>query len=172
MIIELVYYAALWLNAFPPSSGVSDTYSPSTIITGTTLDFAKHCKLPFGAYAEAHEEYTQSNTMAQRTRAVICLGPTGNFQGSYKMMCIQTGRKVTRKQFKEIPMPDSVIKRIEAIASKEKENKVLVFTDRDANPIGDDDDTAGVDDDTDDDNHNDNDNDESNANNPPGILID
>jgi hypothetical protein len=131
MIIELVYYAALWLNAFPPSSGVSDTYSPRTIITGTTLDFAKHCKLPFGAYAEAHEEYPQSNTMAQRTRAVICLGPTGNFQGSYKMMCIQTGRKVTRKQFKEIPMPDSVIKRIEAIASKEKENKVLVFTDRD-----------------------------------------
>jgi hypothetical protein len=56
MIIELVYYAALWLNAFPPSSGVSYTYSPRTIMTGTTLDFAKHCNLPFGAYAEAHEE--------------------------------------------------------------------------------------------------------------------
>jgi hypothetical protein len=139
---------------------------------GTTLYFANHCKLPFGAYTEAHEEYPQTNTMAQRTRAVICLGQTGNFQGSYKMMCIQTGRKVTRKQFKELPIPDSVIYRIKAIASKEKENKVLVFTDRDAYPIGDNGDTAGVDDDTDDDNNNDNDNDEGNANNPPGILLD
>jgi hypothetical protein len=141
-IIELVYYASLWLNAFPPSSGVSDTYSPRTIMTGTTLDFAKHCKLPFGDYVKAHEEYTQTNTTAKRTHVVIFLGPTGNFQRSYKMMCIRTGRKVTRKQFKELPMPDSVVKRIEAIALKEKQEKVLVFTDRHANPIGDDDDTA------------------------------
>jgi hypothetical protein len=76
------------------------------------------------------------------------------------------------KKIKELPMPDSVIKRIEAIASKEKRNKVLVFTEIDDNPIGDDDDTAGVDDDTDDDNDNDSDNDEGNANNPPGILLD
>jgi hypothetical protein len=94
--------------------------------------------------------------MAKRTRAVICLGPTGNFQGSYKMMCITTRRKVTRKQFKELPMPDSVVKRIEEITSKEKQDKVLVFTDRHPNPIGDDDDTAGVEIPTDnDDNKND-----------------
>jgi hypothetical protein len=67
IIIELVYYAAFWLNAFPPSSGVSTFYSPRTIMTGTALEFAKHCKIPFGAYAEAHEEYPQTNTMAQRT---------------------------------------------------------------------------------------------------------
>jgi hypothetical protein len=133
MIIELVYYAALWLNAPPPpSSGVSETYSPRTIMMGTILDFAKHCKLPFRAYAEDHEEYTQTNTMAQRTCAVICI----DFQGSYKMMCIQTSHKVTRKQFKELPIPDTVIKRIEAIALKEKKDKALVLTNRDANPIG------------------------------------
>jgi hypothetical protein len=34
-------------------------------------------------------------------------------------------------------MPDYVIKCIEAITSKEKQDKVLVFTDRYANPIGD-----------------------------------
>jgi hypothetical protein len=95
IIIELVYYAAFWLNAFHPSSGVSASYSPRMIMTGMALDFAKHCKLPFGAYAEAHAEYPQTNTMAQRTRGVICLGPTGNFQGSYKMMCLKTDRKIT-----------------------------------------------------------------------------
>jgi hypothetical protein len=118
IIIELVYFAVFWFNAFPPTSGVSAFYSPRTIMTGTALDYAKHCKLPFGAYAEAHEEYHQTNTMAPRTRGVICLGPTGNFQGSYKMMCHKTGRKLTRKQFQELPMPDSIIKRIEAMAEK------------------------------------------------------
>jgi hypothetical protein len=125
IIIELVYYAAFWLNDFPLSSGVSAFYSPRTIMTGMALDFAKHCKIPFGAYAEAHEEYPQTNTMAPRTRGIICLGPTGNFQGSYKMMCHQTGRKLTRKKFQELPMPESIIRRIEAIAEKEKQEKIL-----------------------------------------------
>jgi hypothetical protein len=42
IIIELVYYAAFWLNDFPPSSRVSAFYSPQTIMTGTALDFARH----------------------------------------------------------------------------------------------------------------------------------
>jgi hypothetical protein len=168
IIIELVYYAAFWLNAFPPSSGVSSTYSPRTIMTGNALEFAKHCKLPFGAYAEAHEEYPQTNTMAQRTRSVICLGPTGNFQGSYKMMCLTTRRKIAQKKFQELPMPTSVIKRIEAKANKEQQQNTLVFTDRNANPIEDNDVSTGVDN-----NEDDNDNyDGVNTNNPPGILLD
>jgi hypothetical protein len=140
-------------------------------MTGTSLDFSKHCKLPFVAYAEAHKEYTQTNTMAPRTRGVICIGPTGNFQGSYKMMCHKTGRKLTQKKFQELPMPDSIIKRIEAIAEKEKQENILVFSNRNEGPLKDDDETndditAGVDDnDQDDDDTNDN-------NNPPGILLD
>jgi hypothetical protein len=57
IIIELVYYAEFWLNVFPPSNVVSAAYITRTIMTGTSLDFDKHCKIPFGAYAEAHEEY-------------------------------------------------------------------------------------------------------------------
>jgi hypothetical protein len=166
IIIELVYCADFWINAFPPSSGVSAFYSPRTIMTGMALDFAKHCKIPFGAYAEAHEEYQQTNTMAPRTPGVICLGPTGNFQGSYKMMCHQTGRKLTRKQLQELPMPESIIKRIEAIAEKEKQEKNLVFSDRNEEPLHDDaiNDAvaAGVDNGNDDDGNN---------NNPPGIML-
>ena len=41
MIVELMRQAVMWLNAFPVSSGVSDTISPRTIMTGTTLDFKK-----------------------------------------------------------------------------------------------------------------------------------
>jgi hypothetical protein len=65
MIIELLAHVVLWINAFPPSSGVSKTFSPRTITTGTSLDFSKHCQLPFGAYAEVHEDRNITNTLEE-----------------------------------------------------------------------------------------------------------
>ena len=56
MVIELAKYVVLWVNAFPPKIGISKTYSPRTIMTGTTLDYKKHCRLDFGAYAETHND--------------------------------------------------------------------------------------------------------------------
>jgi hypothetical protein len=130
MIIELIHFVVLWLNAFPPSSGVSSTYSPITIMTGTTLDYNKHCRLPFGAYVETHEDNGATNTIVERTRGSICLGPTANFQGSCKFFCLDTGRRVTRKQFREVPMPASVIKRIAEFAERDQQAGELVFTER------------------------------------------
>ena len=118
VVIGLVYNAALWLNAFPPDSGVSRQYSPRTILTGTVLDFEKHCRLPFGAYVEVHEDNTPTNTMEARTQGAICLGPTGNLQGSYKFLCLATGRRITRKQFVEMPMPQSVIDLVESMEGR------------------------------------------------------
>ncbi len=50
-------------------------------------------------------------------------------QGSYKFMCLSTGKIIKRRHFKELPMPRSVIKRIEALG---KQGAVggLVFHDR------------------------------------------
>jgi hypothetical protein len=137
MIIDMIANAVLWINAFPPSSGVSKTFSPRTIMTGTALDFNKHCQIPFGAYAEVHEDNNIMNTMTERTQPAICLGPTANFQGSYKFLSLKTGKRITRKQFKELPMPDSVIKQIEAMATREKQDKVITFSNRSGNPIPD-----------------------------------
>jgi hypothetical protein len=86
------------------------------------LDYSKHCKLPFGAYVEMHEENNPTNNMKERTRAAICLGPTTNFQGSYKFLCLKTGRRITSKQFKELPMPASVIKAVKALAERDKQD--------------------------------------------------
>jgi hypothetical protein len=133
MIVELVICVVLWLNAFPPSSGVSKTYSHRTIMTSTTLDYSKHCKLPFGAYVQTQEENNPTNNMKERTCAAICLGPKTNFQGSYKFLCLRTGRRITRKQFKELPMPASVIKSVEALTERDKKDGNLEFTDRHGN---------------------------------------
>jgi hypothetical protein len=101
-------------------------------MTGTALDFTKHCQIPFGAYAEVQEDIDKTNTMDERTQPVICLGPTANFQGSYKCMSLRTGKRITRKQLMELPVPDSDIKRVEAMALKEKQDKTITFSDRSA----------------------------------------
>jgi hypothetical protein len=155
---------------FQPSIGVSDYYSTRTIMTGTSLDFSKHCALLFGACAEPHEEYHQTNTITEQARGVICLGPTRNFQGRCKMLCISKRRKVTRKQFEKLSMPDAVIKRIEAITVKEKQDETSVFTNRNNATIDDGGDadsdvTAGVDD-------YDESDDGVDSNNPTGTMLD
>jgi hypothetical protein len=76
MVAELIYYCVFWLNSFPACDGVSDTLSPRAIVTGSHIDFNKHCKLEFGAYVQAHKEH--DNTMATQTTGAIALCPTGN----------------------------------------------------------------------------------------------
>jgi hypothetical protein len=58
---------------------------------------------------------------------------------------------VTWKQVQELPIPESVIKRIKEITAKEKQENIYFFTNRNATPIEDGDDVdggvaAGVDD--------------------------
>jgi hypothetical protein len=121
-------------------------------MTGTILDYKKHCRLPFGAYVETHEENKPSNTLKERTRAAICLGPTANFRGGYKFLCLRTGRRITRKKILELPMPASVITSVEALTDQDKQEGSMEFTDRDGNTYDNLDDTnqpingvAGVD---------------------------
>jgi hypothetical protein len=114
MLIELVYHVVLWLNAFPTKSGVSETLSPRKIVYRHKLDFAKHCKLPFGTYCEVHDEPTPTNTMVTCSTLAIVLGPTGNLQGTYKFLSLATRKKVKQHAFTPYPMPDLVIKKVEA----------------------------------------------------------
>ena len=63
MVAELIYYCVFWLNSFPARDGISSTLSPRAIVTGSHIDFNKHCRLEFGAYVQAHEEH--DNTMIE-----------------------------------------------------------------------------------------------------------
>jgi hypothetical protein len=90
MIQELVGGCVFWLNAFPHEGGISDTLSPCTIMTGKIIDYNKHCRIMFGAYAQVHEEH--DNSMLARTTGAIALRPTGNEQGGFYFMSLSTGR--------------------------------------------------------------------------------
>jgi hypothetical protein len=76
MLKEMVTSCVFWLNMFPSHDGVSDTLSPRTLMTGYTLDYAKHCRLEFGSYVQTHEEH--DNSMESCTTGAIALRPTGN----------------------------------------------------------------------------------------------
>jgi hypothetical protein len=75
--------------------------------------------------------------MDERTQPALCLGPTANFQGSYKFLSLRIGKRITQKQFKELPIPASIIKRVEAMAIKEKQDNTITFHDRSGAPITD-----------------------------------
>lgn len=70
-MVEMVYTAVFWLNAFPPSDGVSQEYGPRAIITGNDLDWQRHCQVEFGAYVQVHEEH--DNSLAPRTTGALAL---------------------------------------------------------------------------------------------------
>jgi hypothetical protein len=114
MLVELIYHVVLWLNAFQTKSGVSETLSLREIVMRHKLDFAKHCRALFGSYCETHEKPVPTNTMVTRSTPAIVLGPTGNLQGTYKFFSLETGKKIKRHKLMACPMPDSVIKKVEA----------------------------------------------------------
>jgi hypothetical protein len=81
-------------------------------------------KIEFGVYAQVYEDSGPTNTVRARTTGVIALTPTGNAQGGYYFLSLTTGRKLSRQQWDELPMPDGVIATVERIA--QTDNQPLV----------------------------------------------
>jgi hypothetical protein len=134
MKIEFIYFMVLWLNAFPVKSGISQTFSPRELLLRWRLDYKKHCRVLPGTYCEVHDKPVPTNMMAPRTHKVIALGPTGNLQGSVKFYCINTGRVLKRRSFMPMPMPDSVIQRINRIGECERQGRTFWFLNRRGEP--------------------------------------
>ncbi len=82
MIIELMHFCMMWMNSFPVKSRVSKKWSPRELVSKHQLDAKLICKAPFGSYCEVHVDSDIINTMEARTKWAICLGLTGNRQGS------------------------------------------------------------------------------------------
>jgi len=137
MLIQLVYHAIMRLNAFPSKGGVSPTISPRSLMTGVPLDYKKHCQLPFDSYVQTHKEPDPTNTLNTRTVGAICLGPTGNLQGSYKFLSLQSGKLITHHVWTPLPMSQEVIDRVNAIGMSQDQPKLLMFYDCKGKVVGD-----------------------------------
>jgi Reverse transcriptase (RNA-dependent DNA polymerase)/Zinc knuckle len=121
MVREMVFAAVKLLNQFPVSGGISDTMSPYTIMTGRpSIDF-NALKLEFGLYVQVFENNNPTNTMKERNTGAIVLSHTGNVQGDYFFMSLETGRRISRHAWTLIPMPQMVIDRVEQMALLEQQ---------------------------------------------------
>lgn len=96
------------------ANGISTTMSPRTIITGTTANYSTHCRVPIGAYCEVHNESNPSNTETPCTSYNIALNPTGNLQGSYRFLSLDTGKRILRRCWTELSITNAVIARVHA----------------------------------------------------------
>ena len=134
MIYRMLENTVFWLNALPINSSMSSTISPRTLMTGITIDFRKHYKIEFGAYAKAHKKTFTQNLMQSHTETAICLWPTGNLQGYYWFLNLRTGRHIKRRTFTP-PVPARVIDRVHALAEAGNQNTTLDLFDRLGNPI-------------------------------------
>ncbi len=128
MLVELIYHTVLWLNAFPMKSGVLETLSPCEIVMRNKLNFTKHCRVLFSSYCKTHNKPVLTNTMVTRSTPAIVLGLTGNLQGTYKFFSLETGKKIKRRKFTACPMPDLIIKKVEAFGKSS--SGVFDFADR------------------------------------------
>jgi hypothetical protein len=93
---------------------VHDTLSPKTIMSGETLDYNKHLSLQLGQYCKLHEEDNPRNSQIAQTKGVISLGRSGNMHGSFKLMVLNTVKKIVCSSWDVVPMPDIVIDQVNA----------------------------------------------------------
>ena len=81
-------------------------------MTGEQLNFKKHLSLQVGQYCQVHDQETPCNSMAVQTHGAIALSPSGNLQGGFKFMALDTGQKITRYSWDALPAPDVIIKHV------------------------------------------------------------
>ena len=62
MMRETVKNSVMMINAFPLKSGINNYLSPCNIVTGKTLDYKTHFHLPFGDYAQVHQNEEPRNS--------------------------------------------------------------------------------------------------------------
>ena len=80
-----------------------------------SIDYKKHCRLEFGAYAQTHEDNALRNSMQARSLGAIALGPSHGQSSGYYFMNLNTGKRIHRRSWTELPMPNEVIKRVEQL---------------------------------------------------------
>jgi len=113
MIVDIMYNAILWLNCFPHKQGIHPTLSPCTIVTGSRIDYDKHWRLQFRTYAQVHEEH--NNSMLPQTSGAIAIHLTGNAQGSYYFLCLDSGKWIVWNNW-TLPKPVEVIATVHQLA--------------------------------------------------------
>ena len=118
-------------------------------MTGQELSYTHHVQLEFGEYVQTHEEH--NNEMMEHTLGAICLGPTGNQQGSHWFLSLSTGARIVRHRWTRLPLPRDAIIWVNDFGRLQDMPLTLTFADRHGHELEDrlveidDDDTSDAD---------------------------
>ena len=86
------------------------------------IDYDKHCQFQFGSYVQVFKSRNPCNTTAARTLDCIYLHPITNTPtGGHEVLHIPTQWLLHRHgPIKAVPMPESVIRKVEELAKRQK----------------------------------------------------
>lgn len=122
LIMYAVFFAISKINMLPSSINAHD-YSPTEMFVGRGISVARDLggrrggkPLAFGSRCEVYAGTT--NTMADRTRPSIFLGAKGNSFGSSLFFLLDTGKVVSRDQWKHLPLDAGTCHRMNEWANK------------------------------------------------------
>ena len=113
-ITMCVLYVISRLN-YEPSGLWESAISPREAFIGRKPDGKRDFRCSFGDYAQCTVPNTD-NTLKSRTEDCVVMLPLGNRTGTVRMLSLGSGRLVNRDQFRILPMPESVIKRLNELA--------------------------------------------------------
>ena len=119
LIKNIVEYQVRYRNLFPAQNGVSNSLSPTSIMTGMPPPSYADFPLSFGEYVQVHDHPSTTNDMNPRTTGAIAMGPE-NRQGGWKFMTLSTGSSVLRYKWTPLPTPNDVILRVHELADELK----------------------------------------------------
>ena len=116
-IAMLVLFCVSRLNFQTCGTGYRDE-SPRVAFSGRQVNQLLDFRVAFGDYLQCTVPNTD-NTMDARTEDGIAMMPTSNRSGSVKVMSLKTGKIQIRDQFKVLPVPSTVIDRLNEMAAAE-----------------------------------------------------
>jgi hypothetical protein len=113
VLLDLWWHLISWHSITSSIPKSNQVYSSKDLIFGQQkLDYKSICQIPFGAYAQVHDDPDITNTMESQTTLAISLGTTGNIQGTHKFLSLKIGDVIVRQKWTELPMPSDVIEQL------------------------------------------------------------
>ena len=116
-VIMCVLYCVSRLN-YEPSGIRQSGISSREAFLGRKIDGKRDIRCAYGDYAQCTVPMT-NNSMVARTDDCVVMMPTGNRTGSVKVLSLSTGRIVNRDQLRVLPMPESLIAQLNALAKQD-----------------------------------------------------
>ena len=109
MITAGVNFCIDMINDLPAGNGISDTLSPTTIVTDQEPPSLANLQLNFGDYVQLQMDNNTTNTMRPRHLDCIALQPTGITQVIYYLMDLHSGKCRHGQQWTKCAMTEGVI---------------------------------------------------------------